>query len=265
MAVAKSFETKFVGFFSLGQELTQLFATEVNNALDSANFSELSRLKRSGDNFTQVLMDNLKTVSSMKVVLLTPLYAAFVFYPDIVIAVLLGNNWTEMAPYLQYFALAAYFTSFQTSYSNCLLVYREPKINFYVSVLNLILKVLVLVVAIFYKEPLLVAVGDVFIQISKMLFLQVALRLKSGIPLCEFNKLLPYDSVFVGVTILCYGLMSLIPNVAEIWKFIAAVSLIVVFILYLLCSQSNYYDYLRHLVKPVLMARIAMITQRFSR
>lgn len=205
--VAKIFEKKLVGFFSLGSEICMMYALEISHAIDRSNFVALADKKRDSDNFEKDLLANLSFNLTLKSLLLFPVYLVFIIYPEFVINILLGENWLAMAPYFQLFTVSALFVGFASTFQQVLIVYRRPKLFFYISLLSAVLRLPLLYLAYIYSNAFILIIGGAVLQLMRMFLLQAALIYLSKISLAALHKLMLREFILF---LLCFALFYLV-------------------------------------------------------
>ena len=128
--VSKLFDTKYLGFFSLGSNLSFIYVSEVSSAVDKSNLSHLSKKLQYSDvlNKSSLVLDNLNYIFDLKHVLIPPVYICLAAYPNIFIEIILGSQWLEMAPFLTAFSISMILIGYIQTLSNIpsLSVSRHP-------------------------------------------------------------------------------------------------------------------------------------------
>jgi len=197
--VAKIFEKKLVGFFSLGSEICLMYAMEVSHAIDRSNLVALADKKRKSKKFDKDLLANLSFNLALKSLLLFPVYLVFIIYPEFVIKILLGDNWLEMAPYFQLFSIGAMLFSFASTFQNVLVVYRKPEVSFYISFCCALLRFPLLYLSYIYSNAFILIAGSAVLQFIRMLLLQAALICLSKISFVSINRFVIRELAFFSI------------------------------------------------------------------
>jgi len=239
VVVAKLFDPTFLGYFSMGANLSNIYSSEVSASVDKSNFSHISEKLKNSKNYGGVIAENLRYVFDLKSIIITPLYLCAAAYSPLVIGLVLGEHWLGMAPFLTAFALSSVAVSFNQSLITLYVSVRLPKFAFYNSLVQLGLRIVVVVIAYYFSSPMMLAYGGLVVNMVSGMFLYSQLYKKLGSTIES-----SYNWIFIFQLIKIVGSLTIV-RLAESdgWTGLAlfAVSMFGLFILENLLFRGNAY------------------------
>lgn len=197
--VAKIFEQKIIGFFSLGSQIAQMYALEIVNAVDRANLSELANTKREAGDFKKKLLSSFSFNFTLKLLLLTPAYLVLILHTEFIINLLLGDQWLGMIEFFQLFALSAFIMGFSSTYEYGLIVYRVPKLSFYITLFALLIRGIFVYFAYIYRDPIILALSGVAIQLFRLLATSLILSSLSNTTIYSHLRLILRELIYMSI------------------------------------------------------------------
>lgn len=178
LVVAKLFDVKYLGFFSLGSSLSFMYVSEVSSSIDKSNLSHLSEELEKQDSDkrkAEIILKDLNYVFDLKHVIITPVYIVLATYPELFISLILGEQWLEMAPFVTAFALIMMVTGYNYSLINLHTTLRQPRYCFNSSVIRLVSRAPIIYVAYLYESVIILAYGGVVVGVIGAIYLLVKL------------------------------------------------------------------------------------------
>jgi O-antigen/teichoic acid export membrane protein len=165
LAVVKLFDVKFLGYFSLGTNLANIYVSEVSAAVDKSNLSHLSNSLQEDKDNSRLLLDNMAYVFDIKHIVIVPAYLCVAAYPHLFIGLLLGEQWLEMAPFLSAFAISLSVVAYNQSLVAILISLRQPKRVFNTVIMQLTFRCMVVALAYYYSSVLFLAYAGIFVSL----------------------------------------------------------------------------------------------------
>jgi len=245
--ISKVFDTKILGYFSLGSSLTLIYVSQVSSAIDKANLSHLSdKLKNINKDERAIrVAENLNYVSDLKNVLIIPAYICVAAYPELLISIVLGPNWLEMAPFLTAFSMSMIIIGHNYTLVSIHTSLRQPKICFHSSVIRSLCMIPLGIVAIYISSPLFLAYSSVAITVIGALYLLVYLSRQFGIEyFSSFYRSILYQFVKI-VACLFFAWALGLPDRYEVILLLSLL-LIMFFVEYKYANSEAYKDLYEH-------------------
>jgi hypothetical protein len=142
--LAKYFSGNALGLFAMASSVAPMYGQEISASIDKSNFSHLSGLINNGASASaatqrEIVSENLVYVFRAKDVLILPVYVALFSFSAVIVSILFGPNWLDMAKWFAGLALVGLLDSYSYTLRTIANSMRKPQLNFYIAICSITL------------------------------------------------------------------------------------------------------------------------------
>ncbi|MFT6905426.1 MAG: lipopolysaccharide exporter [Oleiphilaceae bacterium] len=163
--IARFFDSKMLGFYTLSSSVCFMIYQEVSAAVDRANFSFISeKVHQTVDKVSlgELMERNVSYIYHIKNLFLIPSYTVLFFYSNFFVEVLFGSQWTEMAGLFELFCVIGLVRGYNSTYISLFHSIRKPELNFYAMFIRLLLLIPFIFITINLSDVHYLLYGDIF-------------------------------------------------------------------------------------------------------
>ncbi|MYM62039.1 oligosaccharide flippase family protein [Pseudomaricurvus sp. HS19] len=126
------FGAHMLGLISMGGNLFSIFETEVSAAVEKANLSNLVRSLKikdgASEGFAEIVRYNICALQDVRQILIIPAYIVLICCPKIIVSILLGDGWQQLAEFCPFIAVSIVSLSYSKSLTSVFVALRKPEI-----------------------------------------------------------------------------------------------------------------------------------------